>query len=103
MPVQYNDACFLRAGLFGVELEETYQVGPEGRARLFDLGSAGGSNAFWDAATLKVVQRPRGFCWRTSNLSTHLPVTQQVLHTAYVAVCTAHSMWTMLFADPPPS
>ena len=35
----------------------------EGRARLFGLGVAGGSNAFWDAATLKVAERPgRVFC-----------------------------------------
>ena len=37
-------------------LEDTYQVAHEGRARLFGLGIAGGCNAYWDAATLKVGQ-----------------------------------------------
>ena len=37
-----------------MEFEETYQVVHEGRARLFGLGIFGGSNGFWDVATLKV-------------------------------------------------
>ncbi len=35
-----------------------YQIVHEGRARLFGLGIFGGSNGFWDAATLKVSRRP---------------------------------------------
>ena len=35
-----------------------YNVVHEGRSRLFGLGIFGGSNGYWDAATLKVSRRP---------------------------------------------
>ena len=42
----------------------------EGRARLFNLGIFGGSNGFWDAATLKVTVAPGNLCPAHRTLTT---------------------------------
>ena len=42
------------AGMIGAEFEEVYQTVHEGRARFWGMGLFGGSNGYWDSATLKV-------------------------------------------------
>ena len=44
----------LTAGMIGAEFEEVYQTVHEGRARFWGMGLFGGSNGYWDSATLKV-------------------------------------------------
>ena len=46
--------CSPPAGFIGAEFEEVYQVVHEGRARFWGMGLFGGSNGYWDSATLKV-------------------------------------------------
>ena len=41
-------------GVIGAEFEEVYQTVHEGRARFWNMGLFGGSNGYWDSATLKV-------------------------------------------------
>ena len=40
--------------MIGAEFEEVYQTVHEGRARFWAMGLFGGSNGYWDSATLKV-------------------------------------------------
>jgi len=40
--------------MIGAEFEEVYQTVHEGRARFWGMGLFGGSNGYWDSATLKV-------------------------------------------------
>ncbi len=44
----------VRSGVIGAEFEEVYQTVHEGRARFWNMGLFGGSNGYWDSATLKV-------------------------------------------------
>ena len=45
--------------MIGAEFEEVYQTVHEGRARFWGMGLFGGSNGYWDSATLKVrLRRP---------------------------------------------